>query len=198
MTTLVPSLFGSHQNAFSGDNSFALMNDRTIIDIAGSGALPYLQSLISSDVGHLTVPGMGLRCSASINGVAVAFELYYFTELAFRIFIDNDIAKDLLSVLNEAEDSHDIDVIARSDLSILAVRGDDAFKTLLSEFSLTPGIILTGEHQRYARQAGNVFLTATHLESHKGYELVAKGDELAKWQGRFNQLGFSQQTELTV
>ena len=195
---IVPSLFGSHKHAYTGDNAFALMNDRIIIDIAGSGALPYLQSLISSDVRHLTVPGMGLRCSAQINGADIAFELYYFTELAFRIFIDNDLAAQLLTVLNDAEDAHDIDVITRSDLSILAIRGDDAFKTLLTEFALTPGIILTGEQQRYARQAGNVFLTATHLKSHKGYELVAKADELAKWQSRFIELGFVKQAELAA
>lgn len=198
MTINVPSLFGSHKNAFAGDDSFALMNDRAIIDIAGSAALPFLQSLISSDVGHLTVPGMGLRCSAVVNGQEIAFELYYFSELAFRIFIDNDIAPLLLETLNEAEDSLDIDVITRSDLNILAIRGDNAFKTLLAEFSLTPGIILTGEAQRYARQSGNVFLTATHLKSHKGYELVAKADELAKWQSRFIELGFAKQAELAA
>jgi aminomethyltransferase len=41
-----------------------------------------------------------------------------------------------------------------------------------------------------------VFLTATHLKSHKGYELVAKADELANWQSRFAALGFSEKTEL--
>ncbi len=198
MTTQVPQLFGSHKNAYIGANQLAQMNDRTIIDVTGSAALPYLQTLISSDVRHLTVPGMGLRCTANVNGNDVAFELYYFTELAFRIFVDNDIAPALVAALSEGEESHDIDVITRGDLHILALRGDDAFKTVLAEFALTPGIILTGEQQRYARQAGNVFLTATHLESHKGYELVAKADELAKWQSRFIDLGFSEQAELLV
>ncbi|MCF6459371.1 hypothetical protein [Pseudoalteromonas sp. MMG024] len=196
MTTQVPQLFGSHQNAYTGANEIAQMNDRTIIDVTGSAALPYLQTLISSDVRHLTVPGMGLRCTAKVNEIAL--ELYYFTELAFRIFVDNDIAPALVAALSEGEESHDIDVITRNDLRILALRGDNAFKTVLSEFALTPGIILTGEQQRYARQAGNVFLTATHLESHKGYELVAKSDELAKWQSRFIALGFSEQAELLV
>ena len=196
MTIQVPHLFGSHQNAYTGANEFAQMNDRTIIDVTGSAALPYLQTLISSDVRHLTVPGMGLRCTAKVNGNEIALELYYFTELAFRIFVDNDIAPALVAALSEGEESHDIDVITRNDLRILALRGDNAFKTVLSEFALTPGIILTGEQQRYARQAGNVFLTATHLESHKGFELVAKSDELAKWQSRFIALGFSEQAEL--
>jgi aminomethyltransferase len=192
----VPSLFGRHPNAFTGENSFALMDDRIIIDLAGSGALPYLQSFVSTDVGHLTVPGMGLRCKATINDHDISFELYYFSEQAFRIFVDNDNAHTLLTALNKAESLHDIDVIKRADLSILAIRGDAAFNTLLNEFSLTAGIILTGESQRYARQAGNVFLTATHLKSHKGFELVAKSDELIKWKTRFIALEFTEKKAL--
>lgn len=188
---MTPTLFASHSFQAQQENAFSAQTSRIVIDIAGSATLPFLQSLLNADVSALTVAGMGLHCAAMIDNQACELDVYYFSESAFRLVVNQADSAPLIAHLLQAEDKCDIDVITRSDLNVMAVFGCDAFDMLLEEFALTPGIILQGQAQRYARQSGNVLLTATHLDSHQGYELIAKHDDLAKLQQRFSELGFA-------
>lgn len=193
VSPFTPALFATHHGVHAQPATCCVVNSKAVIDLAGSAALPFLQQFIQADLNSLKVQGMGLYCQGEINAQAINLELYYFSETAFRIVYPIAIEALLLSYIAEHESQLDIAAIKRNELTILAVYGDNAFNTILGEFKLTAGIILQNQAQRYGKQSNGVFLTATHLESHQGYELIAKDEQIAALAAKLSAQGFSQQ-----
>jgi glycine cleavage system aminomethyltransferase T len=191
VSPFTPALFATHQGVNAQPAASCVVTNKAVIDLAGSAALPFLQQFVQADLNTLKVQGMGLYCQGQINAQAISLELYYFSETAFRLVYPTAIEDVLLNYIAEHESHSDIAAIKRDDLTILAVFGDNAFNTILTEFKLTPGIILQNQAQRYGKQSNGVFLTATHLESHQGYELIAKGEQIAALASKFAAHGFN-------
>ncbi|ATC93821.1 hypothetical protein [Pseudoalteromonas tunicata] len=192
-----PKLFASHLHdsttVLTQQNSTSYVANKWVFDIGGSAVLPFLRQILVANVAKLTTQGMGLQ--SKINGFSanqnMTLDVYYFSESAFRLVVNTSEPLIFANWLTQFETYFDIDVIVRDDLAVLSVQGADAFKTLVDEFALTPGLRLSDYALRFGAQSNAVFLTAVANDAGQSYELIANPTELANWQSRFIGLGFN-------
>ncbi len=190
--TLNTTMFASHtvNSDTKISNSMAYRRQKQVFDIGGSESMPFLRHILSSDVAKLTAPGMGFQCNLNAQNLDfdAKLDVYYFSEVAFRIIVDTAQPDLFYSWLCQFEESFDIDVINRTDLRVMLVSGEDAFETLVHQFKFTPGIRLSDNAQRFGAQSGSVFVTSVCTGV---YELLANNSELENWQEQFTKLGFT-------
>ncbi|SFD71403.1 hypothetical protein [Pseudoalteromonas denitrificans] len=190
------TMFASHvlgsEPQIKNANNFTFHPQKQVLDIGGSAALPFLRNILDADVAKLTAPGMGLQTKLRPGNAdfEVMLDVYYFSESAFRIIANTEHPELFNAWLIQHEEDFDIDIIKRSDLTVMLVSGDDAFDVLVEQFKFTPGIRLSCSQQRFGAQSGRVFVTAVYTKEHNGYELLASPTELANWQQEFTKLGF--------
>jgi aminomethyltransferase len=191
--TFNPIMFARHSNAASAvTNAVQANNNLVVMDFSGSETSVFLSTILGLDLTKLTASGLGLKgtLDGDLNS-DYSFAVYYFSETAFRFVLPHSASLQLQALINEQQLRFDIDYVLRSDLATLALCGENAFDTLISAFKLTPGLRLSNPQLCYGAQSGEVFITAIDKNDEQHFVLVAKQQELLKWQQHLQAQGFA-------
>ena len=93
---------------------------------------------------------------------------------AYRFVIEQNHADELQNLVEAHHNDYDIELVARKDLSMSTLSGEQAFDTIIKQFGLTPGLRLSDEQVCYGRQSGEVFVTSLLADDLQQYQLIAK------------------------
>ncbi|MEL0639926.1 hypothetical protein V6260_04810 [Pseudoalteromonas aliena] len=191
--TFNPIMFARHSNAANAATNCITTNSSTaIVDFSGSEASIFLSTILGINLTKLTASGFGLRGTLDDDLYSEhSYCVYYFSETAFRFVLPHKASLQLKSLINEQQLRFDIDYVIRTDLSTFTLSGNNAFDALIDAFKLTPGLRLSNPQLCYGAQSGDVFITAIDKNDEQHFVLVAKQQELQKWQQHLQAQGFA-------
>jgi aminomethyltransferase len=185
-------MFAHHSNAKSAVvNALNTNNDDLVMDFSGTEASVFLSVILGLDLAKLTASGLGLK--GTLDGdynADYSYAVYYFSETAFRFILKRSACNQLQALINEQQLRYDIEYVIRTDLTSFTLSGEHAFDALINAFKLTPGLRLSNSQLCYGAQSGEVFVTAIDKNDEQHFVLVAKQQELQKWQSYMQNQGF--------
>ncbi|MCQ8889290.1 hypothetical protein NQT72_07180 [Pseudoalteromonas carrageenovora] len=191
--TFNPIMFARHSNASSAvTNALQTSNAHVVMDFSGTETSVFLSTILGLELTKLTASGLGLK--GTLDGdynSQYSFAVYYFSETAFRFVLPHSASLQLQALINEQQLRFDIDYVIRTDLSTFTLSGNNAFDALIDAFKLTPGLRLSNPQLCYGAQSGDVFITAIDKNDEQHFVLVAKQQELQKWQSYMQAQGFA-------
>lgn len=167
----------------------------TVIDVTGSGAMPFLRRLLANDVARLTDPGKAgpgkagpgkAMYSCMLNhdgGVIDDLITYYLAPERYRLIVNAATrAKDLAWIVEQAA-AYEVLVVERPELAMLAVQGPaarDLAATLLDGRWREPALALKSF---YALEADDLFIARTGYTGEDGFEIVMPAEKASDyWQ----------------
>jgi len=187
--TFSASMFAKHrQGTAPALNTLALDSAQLVLDFSGFETTPFLNQVLGINLNKLLAPGLGVKGQLASGA---AFTVYYFSETAYRFVIEQNHADELQNLVEAHHSDYDIELVARKDLSMSILSGEQAFDTIIKQFGLTPGLRLSDEQVCYGRQSGEVFVTSLLADDLQQYQLIAQTDTLNKWHQQLQEQGFS-------
>ncbi|MDD0973540.1 glycine cleavage system aminomethyltransferase GcvT [Pseudomonas fontis] len=144
----------------------------TVIDIAGSQATPWLRQLLANDVATLSETGKALY-STMLNeqGGVIDDLLVYRTEGGYRLVANAATRGKDLVWLRTRKVGHDVEVIEREELAILAIQGPHA-REKVAELVSAPRAELIRELKPFEGRAdGDWFIARTGYTGEDGLEI---------------------------
>ena len=150
----------------------------TVVDLAGVQVRQYLGRVLANDVGRLAGPGRALY-SCMLNeegGVIDDLIVYHRDAQSFRLVVNAATRDKDLAWLNDHATAHDVAVIEREDLAMLAVQGPKAREAVHAV--LNPELVEEAKRlKRFAAAwSGEWFVGRTGYTGEDGYELIVPGD----------------------
>ncbi|ESP91734.1 MULTISPECIES: hypothetical protein [Pseudoalteromonas] len=186
--TFSPIIFAKHrQGTVPAKNAYSALAGQVVLDFSGFETTPFLNQELGINLNKLIAPGLGIQGTFA-NGHRYA--VYYFSETAYRFILDQDAALTLQALVEQHEHEYDIELVRREDLVIAQLSGNAAFDSLLTNFSLTPGIGISDLQACYGKQSGDVFITTLLQDGVQQHQLIAQQDPLSAWQKKLSAEGF--------
>ena len=163
----------------------------TVVDVSGTDAKGFLQSLLANDVGRLQDTGKALY-SCMLNpdgGVIDDLITYYLGPDRYRLVVNAATREKDLAWINEQADAFDVSVHERDELAMIAVQGPKA-----RELAAT---VLTDEWREQALalkpffglEAGDLFIARTGYTGEDGWEIVMPAGQAADYWNRLVDAG---------
>ncbi|AOT06824.1 hypothetical protein [Pseudoalteromonas luteoviolacea] len=186
--TFSPIIFAKHrQGTVPAANAYRALAGQVVLDFSGFETTPFLNQELDINLNKLIAPGLGIQGSFA-NGHRYA--VYYFSETAYRFILDQDAAHTLQALVDQHEQDYDIELMRRDDLAIAQLSGAAAFESLLTHFSLTPGLGISDLQACYGKQSGDVFITTLLQDGVQQHQLIAQPEPLSLWQKKLSDAGF--------
>ncbi|MBQ4811758.1 hypothetical protein A7985_13450 [Pseudoalteromonas luteoviolacea] len=187
--TFSPIIFAKHrQGTVPAQNAYRKLECQVVIDFSGFETTPFLNKELGINLNKLIAPGLGIQ-GVFANGDSYA--VYYFSETAYRFVLGQEAANTLVALVAEHEHEYDIELMRRDDLMIGQICGQSAFDSLLTHFSLTPGLGISDLQACYGKQSGDVFVTTLLQDGVQQHQLIAQSKPLTVWQEKLSADGFS-------
>jgi len=163
-----------------------------IIDLRGSGARLFLESLLANDVGKLDRPGGALySCMLDASGGVVDDLIVYFAgpEDGFRLVVNGAARGADLAWIREHARGFEVDIFERTDLALLAVQGPSA-RERLAELLPPSGARRALRLERFeATPVGRWLLARTGYTGEDGFEVMLPSAEAESLWRALNRIG---------
>lgn len=158
----------------------------TVVDIHGSQAKAYLQSLLANDVERLQELGKALY-SAMLNphGGIVDDMIVYLTEFGYRVVVNAATRDKDLAWMTEQTAGYDVELIERSDFAMFAVQGPNAREKTCEQVNQARAAVINQLQPFYAVQEGDWFIARTGYTGEDGLEVMLPKDQAVSF---FNDL----------
>ncbi|HSQ02514.1 MAG TPA: glycine cleavage system aminomethyltransferase GcvT, partial [Burkholderiales bacterium] len=162
-----------------------------IIDVDGSGALPFLRGLLANDAGELTQPGAALY-SCMLNaqgGVRDDLIVYFLGAAHYRIGVNAGTAESDLAWMGaqRKQTGAQCSLQPRRDLGILAVQGPRARERVYESFPETRAAVdILPFH---AAAGGELLVARTGYSGEDGYEIMLSAGRMGEWWATLNAAG---------
>ncbi|MGQ7816735.1 glycine cleavage system aminomethyltransferase GcvT [Metapseudomonas furukawaii] len=150
----------------------------TVVDLAGSQAKAWLQTLLANDVARLQAPGKALY-SAMLNerGGIIDDLIVYLTESGYRLVVNAATREKDLAWMQAHAQGFDVRLTERSDLAILAIQGPSA-RARVAELVSTERAALIHELKPFqGLPEGDWFIARTGYTGEDGLELMFPADQ---------------------
>jgi len=145
----------------------------TVVDIKGTDAKVFLQTLIANDVDKLKTTGRALySCMLNKNGGVVDdLIVYYLNDEDYRMVINAGTTEKDIAWINEQAAAFSVSVEPQFDLAMIAVQGPNAREKV---FAAMPGIEeVAGELNPFnAAGLGGLFIARTGYTGEDGFEIM--------------------------
>ena len=151
-----------------------------VVDLKGERVKEFLQFLLANDVAKLTVTGKALY-SCMLNesgGVIDDLIVYYFSETFFRMVVNAGTAEKDLAWINQHALSFNVEVVERSDLSMIAVQGPEARERFFSIMNESDRSISESLKPFQGKRAGQYFVARTGYTGEDGFEVIVDNEEV--------------------
>ncbi|MGA4633231.1 glycine cleavage system aminomethyltransferase GcvT [Pseudomonas solani] len=158
----------------------------TVVDVAGSQALAYLQRLLSNDVERLKTPGKALY-SAMLNerGGVVDDLIVYLTTSGYRLVVNAATRDKDLAWMHKQADGFDVRLDERSELAMLAIQGPAARHRTAELVSSARASLIHELKPFQGLPEGDWFIARTGYTGEDGLEIMLPRDQAA---GFLNEL----------
>jgi aminomethyltransferase len=157
----------------------------SVIDVNGARAREFLRYLLANDVGKLKVRGKALySCMLRTSGGVIDDLIVYFiTDSSFRLVVNAGTRdKDLAWIIEHAV-GFDLEVLARTDLAMIAIQGPHArakTASLLPPMQCAAALDLA---PFVGAQIDSWFVARTGYTGEDGFEIMLPAEDAAKtWQ----------------
>src|SRR6185312_6963359 len=162
-----------------------------VVDLKGSRVRSFLQKLLANDVGKLKTPGKALYgCMLNeTGGVIDDLIVYFLTESWFRAVVNAGTRDKDLEWIRRHAAEFGIEVIERTDLSMLAVQGPEArakAASLLSPSGSTSALAL---EPFFGREIDGWFVARTGYTGEDGFEMMLPATEVERVWRALNSAG---------
>lgn len=162
-----------------------------VVDIHGEGGQAFLRYLLANDVAKLRVTGKALY-SAMLNpegGVIDDLIVYYLDDQLYRLVVNAGTRDKDLAWLDKQKTGFNVELKVRDDLSILAVQGPDAIKTVQSLLSESDQKIVDSLGAFFGVDVGEMFVARTGYTGESGYEIMLPNEQAGEFWDRLLAAG---------
>ena len=151
------------------------------LDLAGTGALPYLRHLLANDCAKLTVPGKALYSCMLDPAAGVIDDLivYYLGPSRYRIVVNAGTAEKDIAWMRQELLGFDAGLTVRRDLAMIAVQGPNARERFWSAFPVARAqsvLLEPFQGAEWTTPDGTWLIARTGYTGEDGYELTLPGD----------------------
>ena len=146
----------------------------TVVDVNGSEALGYLQTLLANDVGKLDEPGRALY-SAMLNddGGVIDDLIVYRLNSGFRLVVNCATREKDLAWINKQASAFDVSIEEQPHLAILAVHGPESIDKVSTVLDQTQSVLVNAlKNFRGVELTDDWFVARTGYTGEKGLELI--------------------------
>lgn len=162
----------------------------TILDLQGSGCKPFLSNLLANNIHKLKDSGKALY-SCMLNdagGVIDDLIVYYLDDEHYRMVVNAATHdKDLQWIGNQSK-SFPVEIMERTDLSMIAVQGPEARKISLDLFSDNIRTQAENLTAFFACQEDHWFIARTGYTGEDGFEIMLPNDQASEfWQNLYDK-----------
>jgi len=162
-----------------------------VVDLKGARVRTFLQTLLANDVGKLKTPGKALYgCMLNeTGGVIDDLIVYFLTDSWFRAVVNAGTRDKDLEWIRRHAAQLGIEVIERTDLSMLAVQGPEArakAASLLSPSGSTSALAL---EPFFGREIDGWFVARTGYTGEDGFEMMLPATEVERVWRALNSAG---------
>lgn len=162
----------------------------TILDLQGSGCKPFLSNLLANNIHKLKDSGKALY-SCMLNdagGVIDDLIVYYLDDEHYRMVVNAATHdKDLQWIGNQSK-SFPVEIMERTDLSMIAVQGPEARKISLDLFSENIRTQAENLTAFFACQEDHWFIARTGYTGEDGFEIMLPNDQASEfWQNLYDK-----------
>ncbi len=163
----------------------------TVVDVSGTDAKGFLQSLLANDVGRLQDTGKALY-SCMLNpdgGVIDDLITYYLGPDRYRVVVNAATRLKDLAWINDQASAFDVGVRERDELAMIAVQGPQARElaaTVLADEWREQALALK---PFFGLEAGDLFIARTGYTGEDGWEIVMPAGQAADYWNRLVDAG---------
>ncbi|MBM7454817.1 aminomethyltransferase [Oceanisphaera litoralis] len=151
----------------------------TIVDVTGSQAKPFLQTLLANDVARANQPGKAIY-SPMLNeqgGVIDDLITYFFAEDDYRMIVNSATRDKDLAWMSKQAQGFDVTLTERPELAMIAVQGPNAKAKAAQVFNAEQNAAVEAMKPFFGVQAGDLFIATTGYTGEDGYEIVVPVDQ---------------------
>ncbi|MBF0255050.1 MAG: glycine cleavage system aminomethyltransferase GcvT [Gammaproteobacteria bacterium] len=163
-----------------------------VLDLSGSDALLFLQSLLANDVARLKKPGKALySCMLRPDGGVLDDLICYFVaKNQYRMVVNAATADKDLSWMTRQSDGYRLELVARRELAMIAVQGPNARAKTLP--LLPPGLReAAGLEPFHGLGHGDWFIARTGYTGEDGFEIILPQSQVVGLWERLIKAGVS-------
>ena len=165
----------------------------TVLDMKGKNVKAFLLKLFANDISRLKIPGKALySCMLDENGGIIDDLItYYMDDEYYRTVVNAGTHDKDVAWINKQAKPFDVEIIERTDLSMIAVQGPNARKLAASclpekiqaaSLTLKPFFALEGTNDEK-----DYFIARTGYTGEDGFEIMLPNDKAANlWNALFN------------
>ena len=167
--------------AVRGDAGMFDVSHMTVVDVTGTNSRAFLRQLLANDVDKLIEPGKALY-SCMLNdkgGVVDDLIAYFLGDERYRLVVNAGTREKDLNWINGRAAGHDVDIIDRDDVAMIAVQGPNArdqAATVLASAD-RPAALALGVFS--SRDFGEFFVARTGYTGEDGWEIVCPAQQAA-------------------
>ncbi|MDH5632518.1 MAG: glycine cleavage system aminomethyltransferase GcvT [Gammaproteobacteria bacterium] len=146
-----------------------------VTDLKGEGVHDFLRLLIANDVARLTEKGKALySCMLTTDGTVIDDLIVYYVEDGWYRVVSNagTREKDMKWIRGAAETMGNVEIIERSDLSIIAVQGPKAKEKVYTALGEAVREACSPLKYFYSARIGELFIATTGYTGEEGFEII--------------------------
>jgi aminomethyltransferase len=184
----MPINYGSQieeHHAVRKDAGMFDVSHMTIVDVKGSEAKAFLQTLVTNDVAKLTVAGKALY-TGMLNhegGVIDDLIVYFFNEEFYRLVVNSATREKDLAWITKQAATFSVEITEQPDWAMIAVQGPNAKDKVATILSDEQKAAVEGMKPFFGVQAGDLFIATTGYTGEAGYEIMLAPEQAADfWQ----------------
>lgn len=151
----------------------------TVVDVAGTDARPFLQTLLANDIAKLVVAGKALySCMLTPDGGVIDDLIVYFRGPdSYRVVVNAATRDKDLAWLEKQRKPFSVDVVERQELAMIAVQGPKAREIAASIIDRKFRKQVLALAPFAAMEADKQFIARTGYTGEDGFEIILPGED---------------------
>ncbi|MGB0494905.1 MAG: glycine cleavage system aminomethyltransferase GcvT [Kangiellaceae bacterium] len=178
----MPLNYGSQieeHHAVRTDAGMFDVSHMTTVEVKGTDAKPYLQTLLANDVDKLQTSGKALY-SGMLNesgGVIDDLIVYFIDQEHYRVVVNASTREKDLAWMSKQAANFDVSVEENNDFAMIAVQGPNAITKTNQVLSSTQQSAVKDIGVFFAADSEGYFIARTGYTGEDGYEIMVPNDQ---------------------